>query len=71
MRCIGDGMDGDCHSYGACGAVTGVRNPVQLAARLLERQRSGVRRPLGRIHPMLQYLWRGRWREAMGSARFL
>jgi taspase (threonine aspartase 1) len=67
VECDAAVMDGDCRSYGACGAVPGVRNPVRLAARLLERQRSGVRRALGRVHPML-LVGDGarRWAEAEG-----
>jgi taspase (threonine aspartase 1) len=52
VECDASVMDGNFRSYGACGAVPGVRNPVCLAARLLQRQR-GPRRPYGRVHPMI------------------
>jgi taspase (threonine aspartase 1) len=42
---------GNNGSFGAVGAVRGVKNPVQLAASLLREEKKG-RLPLGRIRPM-------------------
>ena len=53
VECDAAVMDGRCPGFGACGAVAGVCNPVRLAARLLERQREDLPRPLGRVPPML------------------
>lgn len=52
VECDAAVMDGRNQTYGACGAVPGVRNPVHLAERLLEHQ-LGRPRPYGRVHPML------------------
>ena len=68
VECDASVMDGASPSYGACGATPNVRNPVRLAARLLERQ-LGPRRPLGRVHPMLLVgAGARRWASAEGLA---
>ena len=53
VECDAAVMDGSLPAYDACAAVSGVRNPVKLAERLLFRQREQERRPLDRIDPML------------------
>lgn len=70
VECDAAVMDGAVLTYGACAATPNVRNPVRLAARLLERQ-LGPARALGRVHPMLLAgtgAWR--WAKAEGLAVF-
>lgn len=50
MECC-PGGEGKGSSFGAVGAVSGVKNPIQLAATLLSNERKG-RLSGGRIHPM-------------------
>lgn len=66
VECDASVMDGSVATFGACGAVSGVRNPVRLAEALLVRQGSGERL-LGRVHPMVLAGWGARtWAQTHG-----
>ena len=64
VECDASVMEGAERTFGACGAVAGVRNPIALAARVL-RQQQGRALSLGRVHPvMLVSDGARRWAEA-------
>ena len=64
VECDASVMEGAERTFGACGAVAGVRNPIALAARVL-RQQQGQALSLGRVHPvMLVSDGARRWAEA-------
>jgi taspase (threonine aspartase 1) len=64
VECDASIMEGAERTFGACGAVAGVRNPIALAARVL-RQQQGHVLSLGRVHPvMLVSEGARRWAEA-------
>ena len=64
VECDASIMEGADRTFGACGAVSGVRNPIALAARVL-RQQQGPALSLGRVHPvMLVSEGARRWAEA-------
>ena len=66
VECDASVMEGAARTFGACGAVSGVPNPVKLAARVLRQQQDGPI-SLGRVHPVLLVGdGAGRWAEAHG-----